>query len=256
MAATWGAADVARGLAPPAPGYLARRPRRPSPGASWITGLQVRTWSDTATLFAHAAEVTPGNTLALIDACAALRDAGDYAGAEAQKFTEALAVHPDDGEVYGHLACSSCSRSGRRTPSGSSAAPVRSGPVPARPSQQPRRDAGGAGPARRGGGALAEAVRLGPGRATFRNNLASVLLRAGRLREAADALRETLERWPDNADAREALGRCLCNLGDAEAGVAEYRRARGCGPILPRPTTTWRSRWSSATEPGQRQGRR
>lgn len=60
----------------------------------------------------------------------------------------------------------------------------------------------------------------------------SLLWRAERPAEAADAFREALRRDPDAAPLHDGLGRCLVRLGQTAAGLAAHARAVALAPGL------------------------
>jgi len=71
---------------------------------------------------------------------------------------------------------------------------------------------------------LRDAVRLEPGNAAFRNNLAWALFRAGEVDEAARELEGVLRDDPGRAIAYANLGEVRLAQGDTTAAIAAYRR--------------------------------
>lgn len=72
-----------------------------------------------------------------------------------------------------------------------------------------------------------ETVRDDP---VIASNLALVLAATDRLREARDLLEAAVEAQPDFANALVGLGRACARLGDPDAALAAYDRARECAP--------------------------
>jgi len=69
----------------------------------------------------------------------------------------------------------------------------------------------------------------------FNVNLGNTYLRQGRLQEAQDALGKTLAVNPENALARNLLGLCATQSGDAPRAEIEFREAIRLEPLLPEP---------------------
>jgi tetratricopeptide (TPR) repeat protein len=84
--------------------------------------------------------------------------------------------------------------------------------------------------------AMFEHVRTAaPGRQDAMVGLAQVLDLEGDHAAAADLYRRALAIRPDNAGARIALGKCLLELGERDAGEAELRRVAEHAPELAGP---------------------
>lgn len=78
-----------------------------------------------------------------------------------------------------------------------------------------------------------EAVRINPDFVEARSNRATMLLRLGRVADAAAELRDVVSRRPDLAESRWQLAIALERLGDIDAAAAEYRffaRLRAADP--------------------------
>src|SRR5438132_5314483 len=77
-----------------------------------------------------------------------------------------------------------------------------------------------------------QAIRLRPASLTAQTELASVLERQGKFREAADCYRAAVRLKPQDAESHHRLGVCLQLLGDKRVALGEFRTAVKCKPDL------------------------
>ena len=84
----------------------------------------------------------------------------------------------------------------------------------------------------------AEAIQHHPDNPLARVNLANLLLRATRYREAREHYEHALRIDPDHAEAHQGLGAVLADLGDRAGGARAFQkgfsRPRGFDPALSR----------------------
>ena len=81
--------------------------------------------------------------------------------------------------------------------------------------------------------ALAESVRLDPGKPFVRADLADLLRRRGRAAEGADILAESAALFPDHAHSRHMLGLCLQDQKDHGRAAAELLESVRLDPDKP-----------------------
>jgi len=143
-------------------------------GLSQLTWKQVRYWHDSASLFGHALEVTPENSLTRFTLALALGGEGRFAEAIANH-EATLRIDPNHREARYEIGIL-LERMGK--------------------TEEAMR-------------AYQEAIRVHPDHVRARNNLAALLARAGRLEEAAAQLREALRVDPDDSKIRENLGKIM-----------------------------------------------
>jgi Flp pilus assembly protein TadD len=218
------------------PGLLARRWPRASLmlGAAALVALtimsirQVPRWRDSATLFAHALDVTRENAVAHLNLGVALADQGDHPGAR-HHLEQAIRIHPGSAEAHGALA-EVLARQGQ----GEEALARFRTALRLDPSLS--RVHNGFGRALLEGGDVEEAalhfreaVRLDPAYAEAHSNLGVALLRTGSFTEAVEHLREAATLDPASAEAHNNWGVALMNRGDLEEAVKHFERAAALG---------------------------
>jgi len=80
------------------------------------------------------------------------------------------------------------------------------------------------------GAAFAHALAINPVHADALHGFAILLMTRGDFRQAADLFRRAVSAYPGDALARVMLGRCLLELGEADAAAACLRAASARGP--------------------------
>lgn len=157
--------------------------------------FQVRTWRDTETVFAHAAEAVEDNHLAHYNLGLWAREHGDGAGAR-RHFEEALRIEPDDFWSNVNLG-GILLQEGR---------------------------------AQDAAVYLARAVELDPDAFEARANLGHALASAGELAGAAQQLERAIALRPDEPTARQMLVGVLIRLGRAQEAERHLRELRRLAP--------------------------
>jgi len=157
-------------------------------GLSELTRQQVRYWHDSASLFGHALEVTPENSLAQFNLALALGREGRFAEAIAHH-EATLRLDPNHREARYEIGI-------LLEQMGKTEDAIR---------------------------AYREAIRVHPDHVRARNNLAALLARAGRLEEAAFQLREALRIDPSDSKVRKNLEKIVEFQGRSRAWRAPAR---------------------------------
>jgi Tfp pilus assembly protein PilF len=155
-----------------------------------VSAGQLQHWRGSQSLFERAAELNPGNSVALVGLGGVLLERGDLPGALA-RYRMALALAPDSAAAHTDLAN----------------ALMTLGDAPQALSH------------------YREVQRLQPQRLESHVNLGNALLATGRLDDAVSSFREALQRAPDSAEAHYNLGNALLSQGRLEASAEHYRRA-------------------------------
>ena len=91
-----------------------------------------------------------------------------------------------------------------------------------------------------------EALRIQPGIAEWRLNLARVLATRGEIPEARFQFEQAIRLKPDSAEARLDYGRLLSDRGELAAAIGNWRPPCGCSPISGAPISSWRWPWGAA----------
>jgi Flp pilus assembly protein TadD len=170
--------------------------------AASVARAQAATWSDSVTLWQHAARVTDDNYIAYENMAQAQRERGDLQQAEAN-YRRALTLAPAHSPGYEAIIHNSLgivlARQGRT--------------VEAREQ-------------------FADSVRLSPGFAEGHNNLASALAADGSFAEAIDHYRTASVLKPDYTEPRVGLGAALLREGRPAEAIQQYREALRLNPGL------------------------
>jgi len=167
-------------------------------GCAAATGLQVRYWRSSMTLFEHAVDVIPDNYVAQLQLGNALAEQGRLDDAIA-RYGAALRVKPDLAKAHGNL-----------------------GAVLA---QQGKLD--------RAVAHYAEALRLNPDLPETHNNLGAALAGQGRIEEAIAHYENALRLKPGYPDAHANLGLALAAQGKIDLAIAHYAEALRLNPDQP-----------------------
>ena len=218
------------------PDLLARRwPRAPLMlGAAALGALafasvrQVARWRDSATLFAHASDVTRENAVAHLNLGVALADKGDYPEAR-HHLEEAIRIHPGSAEAHGALAEVLARQGQREEALARFRTALRLDPGLSRVHNGFGRALLEGGDVEEAALHLREAVRLDPAYAEAHSNLGVALLRAGSFAEAVEHLREAATLDPTSAEAQNNWGVALMNRSDLEEAVKHFERATVLG---------------------------
>jgi Tfp pilus assembly protein PilF len=163
--------------------------------AAWTARAQAATWSDSITLWRHAAAVTDNNYIAYEKMAEAQREGGRLAEAEAN-YRHALTLAPAHSPGYEATIHNSV------------------GMVLEREGQ--------AAEARQH---FAEAVRLSPGFAEAQINLANALASSGALADAVPHYQAAIALNPEYTEPRVGLGAVLLRLNKPAEAVGQYRDA-------------------------------
>ena len=155
-----------------------------------LTAMQVGYWTDTITLYRHAAEVTEDNFVMRQYLGGALAAQGDFAEAAAN-FREAVRIRPDVWVFHSDLA-EALYRQGRVADA-----------IPE----------------------YREAARLQPGSWAARNSLGKCLVIQGACIEAAMELEAALRINPDNAETHNNLGAAYISLGRPAEAISQFEQA-------------------------------
>src|SRR6266403_1330244 len=158
-------------------------------GCAVATGLQLRYWRSSMTLFEHAVEVIPDNYVAQLSLGNALAEQGTLDDAIAH-YSAALRVKPDLAKAHGNL-----------------------GVILARQGKLEEAVA-----------QYAEALRLNPDLPETHNNLGAALAAQGKIDLAIAHYSEALRLDPDHPGARFNLSRALAARGTAAAGGSGLSR--------------------------------
>ena len=193
----WSAAEVAR-RRPACRSMVAASAGILLAGCAAATGLQLRYWRSSMTLFEHAVEVIPDNYVAQLSLGNALAERGRLDDAIAH-YLAALRVKPDLAKAHGNL-----------------------GVILAR---QGKLDEAVA--------QYAEALRLNPDLPETHNNLGAALADRGRLEEAIAHYERALRLKPDYPDAHTNLGMALAAQGNIDLAIAHYTEALRLDPDHP-----------------------
>ena len=187
---------------------------------------QVAHWSDSLSLWQHAARVTEGNYVAYEKLGEAFRDRGQLEDAR-DNYARAMTLAPPGSPKYAAIICNNLglilTRQGRPDEAAAQfAAAVRFNPDFAEAH-------GNLGNALAAAGRLAEAtehyraaVRLKPDFTEARVGLGSALLSQGQAAEAMPHLREAIRLRPDLAEAHNGLGAALALQGEVDRAMTEY----------------------------------
>jgi tetratricopeptide (TPR) repeat protein len=201
-----------------------------------IARAQVGYWSDSVTLWQHAANVTEANYIAHEKLGEAFRDRGDLPAAEAE-YTLALAVAPANSPLYDAAIHNDLgfvlTREGKtREAAAQFALAVSLRPTFAEAQNNFGNALAAAGRLPEALDHYREALRLKPDFADALVGEGGVLLRQGHAAEAASAYREALRLQPDLAEAHNGLGAALALAGDEDQAVAQYQEALRLKPAL------------------------
>jgi len=167
-------------------------------GCAAGTGLQLRYWRSSMTLFEHAVEVIPDNYVAHLSLGNALAEQGRLDDAIAH-YSAALRVKPDLAKAHGNL-----------------------GVILARQGKLEEAVAH-----------YAEALRLNPDLPETHNNLGAALAERGRIEEAIAHYDRALRLKPDYPDAHTNLGMALAAQGKIDLAIAHYAEALRLDPDHP-----------------------
>ncbi|MBN1675285.1 MAG: tetratricopeptide repeat protein [Kiritimatiellae bacterium] len=159
------------------------------------SGLQLRHWRDTQTLFRHAIAVNPRSHKMFINMGNELRHQGRTRAALAH-FSEAARVNPAFAEAYNNMGIVWAD----------------------------------AGDLDKAVAQYSKALSLRPGYAEAHDNLGIALGRRGELTQAMRHFSEAIRINPSFAEAYHNLGVAAMNAGDSELAVAAYRHALALRP--------------------------
>ena len=213
----------------------ARWPRAlPALGAAALAALalvsvrQLAYWRDSASLFAHALQVTRGSAVAHLNLGLALADRQEHAEAR-RHLEEAIRIEPGSAPAHGVLA-EVLAREGRRPEA------VNQFRTALRLDPTLSRVHNGFGRALLEGGEVEEAalhfreaVRLDPAYAEAHSNLGSALVRGGSFAEAVEQLREAADLEPARGETHDNWGVALMNRGELDEAVRHFERATALG---------------------------
>jgi tetratricopeptide (TPR) repeat protein len=163
---------------------------------------QVAHWSDSLSLWQHAARVTDGNYVAYEKLGEAFRDRGQLEDAR-DNYARAMALAPPGSPKYAAIICNNL------------------GLILTR---QGRTDEAAA--------QFAAAVRFNPGFAEAQGNLGNALASAGRLAEATEHYRAAVRLKPDFTEARVGLGSALLSQGQTSEAITHYWEALRIKPNI------------------------
>ncbi len=193
----WSAAELAR-RRPAWRSMLAASAGVLLAGCAVATGLQLRYWRSSMTLFEHAVEVIPDSYVAQLSLGNALAEQGRLDDAIAH-YSAALRVKPDLAKAHGNL-----------------------GVILARQGKLEEAVAH-----------YAEALRLNPDLPETHNNLGAALAERGRIEEAIAHYDRALRLRPDYPDAHTNLGMALEAQGKIDLAIAHYAEALRLDPDHP-----------------------
>jgi tetratricopeptide (TPR) repeat protein len=225
IAVAWTATDVLARYSPRASRVL---------GAAALVVLalvgarQVALWHDSATLFAHAVQVTGDNAVAQLNLGVALGDRGEYRQARGH-LEEAIRIHPGSAEAHGARA-EMLAREGRREEAieGFRTA-LRLDPGLSRVHNGLGRALLEGGEAEEAEAHFREAARLDPAYAEARSNLGAALVRNGSFAEAIEHLREAATLDPARGEAENNWGVALLSRGEVDEALPHLERASALG---------------------------
>jgi Tfp pilus assembly protein PilF len=170
--------------------------------AAWVARAQAMTWSDSVTLWQHAAAVTSGNYIAYENMAQAQRERGELTRSEAN-YRTALTLAPAHSPGYEAIIHNSLGmvldRQGK--------------PDEARQH-------------------FADAVRLSPGFAEGRINLANALAASGAFAEAVPHFQAAIVLKPELAEPQVGLGAALLRENKPSDAIPHYREALRLDPRL------------------------
>ena len=160
-----------------------------------VTRVQVGYWSNSESLFAHAAEAVPGNYWAHYNVGVEM-DRRGVRGAAKSEYERAIEIKPDFSDAHYNLAILLAAEGGK-------AEAIRH---------------------------YIQAIRYQPKHAPALSNLAALLAEEGRLQEAVRCYRQALQADNHLAEAHLGLGVLMEAQGDQKAALASYRAALRCRP--------------------------
>lgn len=201
IAVTWGGRDVLRRLRF-GPGAMATIGCVIVLTSAWIARAQASTWSDSITLWTHAAAVTDRNYIAYENMAQAQRDRGQLVEAEAN-YRQALAFAPPLSPGYEAVIHNSLGMVLERAGRGDEAR-----------------------------GHFADAVRLSPTFAEAQTNFANALASTGAFADAMPHYRAAIALKSDYTEPRIGLGASLLREGKPEDAIPQYRDALRLDPKL------------------------
>jgi protein O-mannosyl-transferase len=167
-----------------------------------VARAQASTWSDSVTLWQHAAQVTRANYIAYENLGQAYREKGDLARAEAN-YRKALALSPAHSPGFDAVIHNSLGMVLERQGRGAEALHE-----------------------------FGEAVRLRPDFAEARLNLGNALAASGRAPESIEQFRRAIALDPALTEPRVGLGAALLQQDEPAAAMSEYREALRLDPGL------------------------
>jgi protein O-mannosyl-transferase len=170
--------------------------------AAWVAHAQAMTWSDSVTLWEHAARVTDRNYIAFENKGQALREKGQLADAESN-YRKALELAPSHSPGYEAVIHNSLAMVLEREGKSSEAREH-----------------------------FAAAARLSPGFAEARTNLANALASDGAFDEAIVHYRAAIDLKPGYTEPRVGLGAAFLRLHRATDAIPQYREALRLDPKL------------------------
>jgi tetratricopeptide (TPR) repeat protein len=160
-----------------------------------ITWQQLPVWTNSITLFEHALDVTPPNSLSHYNLAHAL-DVRGRVDEAVRHYTEALRINPNHGEA--HIAIGNLLEfQGKKDKA------IRH---------------------------YSEALRIDPGDAGAHNNLGNILAHQGRMAEAVRHYSEALRIKPGYAEANNNLGNALKRQGKMAEAIRHYSEALRINP--------------------------
>ena len=225
IALTWGVSDL---MPSRPPGLLGGALLAVAACAVW-SGVQVRYWKDSETLFRHAVQVTRNNCIAYNNLGTALvqQERLDEA---IQAFSEALRIRPDFAETHANLGGALRKRGDLQAAAAHFDVALQLRPDDA----QVQNDLGNVldnlGHPEAAVPHYEAALRLQPALAGTEYNLAGSLAALGRTDEAIAHYRAALRLDPKNASAHFNLGYTLARAGRLTEAEAEYLEALRLNP--------------------------
>jgi Flp pilus assembly protein TadD len=201
IAVAWGGRDLLRRLRP-APAAVAAIATAVVVVSAWVARAQAMTWSDSITLWRHAAAVTERNYIAYENMAQAQRERGQLQEAEGN-YRTALTLAPAHSPGYEAIIHNSLGmvleRQGR--------------------ADEARQQ-------------FAEAVRLSPGFAEARTNLGNALAGSGAFADAIPQYQAAIQLKPDYTEPRVGLGAALLRTERPAEAIPHYREALRLDPKL------------------------
>ncbi len=199
--AAWGGRDLLRRISLP-PKSAAAIAAVVIAVAAWVARAQAATWSDSITLWQHAARVTRANYIAYENMAQAQRDRGELTQSEAN-YRTALTLAPAHSPGYEAIIHNSLGmvldREGK--------------------SDEARQH-------------FADAVRLSPGFAEGRINLANALAASGAFADAIAQFEAAIVLKPDLTEPQVGLGAALLRENKPAEAIPHYREALRLDPKL------------------------